>query len=647
MKQKIHLPSHSEPSLRVAKPFGKLKTGFEKSSTHFQISKLSQLGIFSFFFLLSSFLSYGQEYQWQWAKSGGGELGFSGGVTQSFRDECVIDIAVDADNNYYYLMRINGNNPMYNDESLPENIALEHYGGKDILLLSTDENGNYRWHQVIGGYADDSAYNIVVDSIDGIYVNAYMYNSIESSNNSPTHLDPTVTLPQVPSWWDYSNNHPSFKWGYLLKYGQSDGNLLAYKAYQGEVNGYNNIGMSRLWIDSEDHLYTYVSLKNGIHLDGLVTVEDMDEVGEYKTYLVELDTSLNIVGTPREFPAMNNSPQNHFFAYNEELNTYYIGGKNSDSQAFSYDGVEIEEQSFILAINGETLEEEWRSGINSSSYNNAGNISSIFIDGDSNLYLSGKYTYSTSVSIGQRYFGDYALPHNIGGITFAHVPFVIKLNPEGNVEWVRTPDSFTNQFSPQKQNENESVTVVNGEVIIVPRNPGSIWGDFEIVSSQDYNTVPAIVRLDAQTGEVIGATHLEGYGAFTKVVADQNGDLVLGGSFFGQMFSDYDDIPTLQAVSNRTDFFMTKLVLDTDSSTDNYLQEHITVYPNPTDGLVYLQTKESLQNYTLYNMLGQAVGQGVFNDNHQIDLSTYTSGTYFLKVSTKEGDTGMFKVMKK
>src|SRR5690606_27056921 len=142
------------------------------SSTHFQISKLTHLLIFSFFFLLSSFLSYGQEYQWQWAKSGGGEFGFSGDIYTSFRDEGIIDIAIDSNNNYYYLSRLNGNSPMYNDDSLPENIVLEHYGSKDILLLSTDENGNYRWHQVIGGRLQDSAYGIVVDSDNGVYVNA-------------------------------------------------------------------------------------------------------------------------------------------------------------------------------------------------------------------------------------------------------------------------------------------------------------------------------------------------------------------------------------------------------------------------------------------------------------------------------------------
>src|SRR5690606_27061102 len=124
MKQKIDTSCHSEPSLRVAKPFGTLKTGSEKPPTHFQIPTLVTFQIL-FLFLLSSFFSYGQAYKWQWAKSGGGELGFSGDIYTSFRDECIIDIAVDANNNYYYLMSINGNSPMYNDDSLPENLVLE------------------------------------------------------------------------------------------------------------------------------------------------------------------------------------------------------------------------------------------------------------------------------------------------------------------------------------------------------------------------------------------------------------------------------------------------------------------------------------------------------------------------------------------
>lgn len=73
------------------------------------------------------------------------------------------------------------------------------------------------------------------------------------------------------------------------------------------------------------------------------------------------------------------------------------------------------------------------------------------------------------------------------------------------------------------------------------------------------NAVPAVLQLNPETGEVLGEHMIEGFVSFTKVVDDQNEDLVLGGYFFGQMFSENDDVPTLQSGNNYTDFFMTKL----------------------------------------------------------------------------------------
>src|SRR5690606_7301549 len=384
MKQKIHTPCHSEPSLRVAKPFGKLKTGFEKSSTHFQIPKLVNFQIL-FLFFLCSFFSYGQEYQWQWAKSGGGELGFSGDIYTSFRDEGIIDIAIDSNNNYYYLSRLNGNSPMYNDDSLPENIVLEHYGSKDILLLSTDENGNYRWHQVIGGFGIDNAYRIVLDNNDGVYLNAVLTNNaIEGDNNSYTHLSSEVTLPKVPQNWDYTIPHPAFRVGYLLKYSQVDGSLLAYKNYQEEVL-FQGVTLGRLWIDSNNTLHTIVGFLEGVHLEGAITVEE----GGYEVFLIELDSSLNIVEI-RDLPLLGYSPDRMFFTFDESIAQYYIGGI-TNSNIHSYDDVEIEGNAFILAINADTLEEEWRREFDDL---RSVRFTTAVIDDDSNIYLSGRYNYS-------------------------------------------------------------------------------------------------------------------------------------------------------------------------------------------------------------------------------------------------------------
>src|SRR5690606_24765174 len=384
MKQKIYTPYDSEYNVCHSELVSDTSDSELAKQSHFHIFKLSQLGIFSFLVFLCSFFSYGQEYQWQWAKSGGGELGFSGDIYTSFRDECIIDIAIDSNNNYYYyLSRLNGNSPMYNDDSLPENLALEHYGSRDILLMSTDEDGNYRWHQVIGGFGIDNAYSIVLDNNDGVYLNAVLTNNaIEGDNNSYTHLSSEVTLPKVPQNWDYTIPHPAFRVGYLLKYSQVDGSLLAYNNYQEEVL-FQGITLGRLWIDSNNTLHTIVGFLEGVHLEGAITVEE----GGYEVFLIELDSSLNIVEI-RDLPLLGYSPDRMFFAFDESISRYYVGGI-TNSNIHSYDDVEIEDKSFILAIDGETLEEEWRSGLNPIVYIES--ITDIALGESNFIYLSGMY----------------------------------------------------------------------------------------------------------------------------------------------------------------------------------------------------------------------------------------------------------------
>src|SRR5690606_23712225 len=292
-----------------------------------------------------------------------------------------------------------------------------------------------------------------------------------------------------------------------------------------------------------------------------------------------------------------------FFTFDESISRYYIGGI-TNSNIHSYNGVEIEEKLFILAINGETLEEEWRNGFNITQ-NPVDELYSMYIDDTHNIYLSGMYPYNISnPTLQERYFGDYELPVNIGGEIFARVPYTIKLNSEGVVQWVSVPDSYTNN-SAGARNTNYDVAVVNNEVITVPNSRSAVWGTYEVGS--EYSSVPAVVRLNPETGEVLGATYIDNFGAFTKVVGDQNGDLVLGGYFFGQMFSDNEGLPTLQSANNYTDFFMAKLHIDTETGTDSFLQANIKVYPNPTTDIVYFETEDPLKHYTVYNQNAQQV----------------------------------------
>ncbi len=62
----------------------------------------------------------------------------------------------------------------------------------------------------------------------------------------------------------------------------------------------------------------------------------------------------------------------------------------------------------------------------------------------------------------------------------------------------------------------------------------------------------------------------------------------------------------------------------------------LTVYPNPTDGMVYIQY-EGMFNYTVQNLLGQTIITGTANGSTKVDLSSFEDGVYFVQI--KDGDT--------
>ena len=135
MKNKLHTTlCHPNMSLRVTKCI-------EKSNTlHFKI--------FSFLFLLCSFLTNAQPYQWQWAINGGGSLGESGWYYQV---EQIFDIQVGTDDNYYFVAKIKNGTPQLGGQ--PVTVYGNQMGGNDIFIFSTTCDGQVRWSQAIGGGA--------------------------------------------------------------------------------------------------------------------------------------------------------------------------------------------------------------------------------------------------------------------------------------------------------------------------------------------------------------------------------------------------------------------------------------------------------------------------------------------------------------
>ncbi len=106
-----------------------------------------------FGFWLLAFGLQAQDYQWQWAKNGGGSLKMqgesSGAMGNNFNFEHIRDIVTDQDNNYYFLGKIaHGDSHVDSNEVTTFGNGVQ---GNNIIITSFTCNGTYRWSRVIFG----------------------------------------------------------------------------------------------------------------------------------------------------------------------------------------------------------------------------------------------------------------------------------------------------------------------------------------------------------------------------------------------------------------------------------------------------------------------------------------------------------------
>ncbi|MFY7757783.1 MAG: T9SS type A sorting domain-containing protein, partial [Flavobacterium stagni] len=73
-----------------------------------------------------------------------------------------------------------------------------------------------------------------------------------------------------------------------------------------------------------------------------------------------------------------------------------------------------------------------------------------------------------------------------------------------------------------------------------------------------------------------------------------------------------------------------------------------TYAPNPTNGIVQIQSKTPLQSIAVYNVTGQLLYSEALKDTTtNVDISSFAPGTYFFSLQFDEDHTVHFKVIKK
>lgn len=79
---------------------------------------------------------------------------------------------------------------------------------------------------------------------------------------------------------------------------------------------------------------------------------------------------------------------------------------------------------------------------------------------------------------------------------------------------------------------------------------------------------------------------------------------------------------------------------------DSFIKTNLTLYPNPTRGILKISNPNAVQisKIEVFNIYGQRIAM----KKHEVsvDLSSYSSGIYFVRVEDTEGNQGTFKVIK-
>lgn len=650
MKQKIHITFHTEQS----------------EESHFQIPKLTHLLIFSFFFLLCSFTANSQQtqpYEWEWAMSGGSSKG-------GLSDEAIHDIKVGSDGNYYFIASIFGtgqhNNAQLDGITVPTNNTPS--GPEDIFLFSTDCEGDVRWSQALGGGSQDLAYNLVLDSEDNVYIGGRFNQGVTNASGTfPVRFSSTDSLPSSGSSSVVSDYHKKI---FLVKY-DKDGNYQGKKALQGDVDLYNSGSQIFDLAISNDTLHFVVTLLNGTHLDGQVTVPSqyaydpatMTYNNQY--HLVKYDTHLDYISS-MVLPVADGTgfSMGHIrFIYDDNINTYYIAGERIGSPLvpLTYDGQTIVNRSYIIAIDGSNGSKKWIREIYSdpgASSNLSGNkISSVAIDDNSNVYIAGSRFRHPSYPDIKIY--DPANPsvttYNITTGADFTVPMAVKFNSDGDVQWVQATAAFSTGVVAPGLRHGIGIAINNNEVALGAQASAEFWDNIEIIRpTTNYQPDPILVRLNKQSGNVIDVHDIEGEPLSTKrmtaVAADNDGNYITAGTFNANLFMNNTlGINPLMG-TGEADFFVAKLAnseCGSGLSTENFNSLSFNVYPNPTTGIINVETTEQLSTYRIYDATGRMVRQSMFGSSNEINLENTSNGVYFIRIVTVEGNAGTVKVVKR
>ena len=572
---------------------------------------------------------------WLWAERGGSS-GSLIGASGDAEHERIIDIAIDNENNYYFLAEVGGFTFTY------DTMEFENYnndpGKKDLFVFSTDSEGDYRWSKLIGGGTYDFASSLGIDAEGNVYVSGSCTNFV--SPITAVHFDTDSILNNGTI-----NPSAANKKIFIIKYNM-DGNFQWLRQPEGNETPIGASGvMLKMVVEPDGTTHNLMTLLEGSYFNGQVIIPPADSINNVNP-AHSVIVKYNSEGEFEDYILIDMKPltgiYNYQFAYDPNLERYYIADtyrsifiEPDNPLSINGYGADTPNKAFYLAAVDNQGEVVW---YHENEKIGAWSIGDLEIDDSGNIYLTG-------------YLGIGAGPDNFAGYQFdiepseQYSPFLVKLDADGNLLW----GTNSEEYSPWP---GQSIVISDNNVYLGLSMLLNTWDDVDIPAPTGQGLVPdiQIIRFDAQTGmaqEAISNNETTPTrDAIMAMALDTAGALVVGGYFGSTLFGGTD--LQIQDTGPDSDFFIAKYQPQNTGVGINEASalNSVKVYPNPTSGMLNLQGKVALTSYTLCDLQGRVVKQGNIESN-QVDLSRLESGVYVLGVVGVDGGVWNLKVDKR
>lgn len=589
----------------------------------------------SFLFLFSHHQCKAQSPHLDWATSRGATSVDIGNA-----------IVIDAQGNTYTTGSFNGTVD-FDPGSATQNLVSA--GSSDIFILKTDASGNYIWAKSIGSSGVDAGSSIAVSPAGNIYITGYFYGNVDF--NPGPGIDTLMNADHPCNTEIFIlklDNNGNFAWARSVEGIMTVCTVATDVAYGIDIDQAENVYVTGYWTGRADFntsqapADTLFFQSSGSTISGDIFILKLDAGGNF-IWAKQIGNALSDTGYGLHVSSAGYVYITGVYGADADFNP----GPGTDT-IFSHGNWDI----FIMKLDtaGNYV---WAKGIGGTGDDRGFAVTT---DASGNIYATGHFTGTVD-------FDPSASVANLVTPNYARATYLLKLDPSGNYTWAK---AMGGNISGGGEREGTALALDAANNIYVTGhftetvdfNPSTLPADtFFLTAPGAWNNTDAFILKTDSVGNFAWAVSMGAAGVDRGkgIAVDATNHVYSIGYYAGTVDFDPESAIQNQVSAGSSDIYIQKLNQDPSAIPEqNGNPLLISVYPNPTESYIILQSKNITGNNAMVSVMDIS-GRILFQKNiatptgelnTQIDLHEFSSGIYFVQIKSADQDYAV-KVVKK